>query len=76
VIRFRIGGRTILFNILSLCKHHHRVKHMPGWDLKLDPDGTAHWTTPAGETYTTYPPWPGDDDAPDFASLEPESDAA
>jgi hypothetical protein len=49
-----------------LCRHHHRVKHLPGWDLHLDPDGTATWTTPHGQTYRTEPPLP-DPEPSDFA---------
>ncbi|MGQ0845041.1 MAG: DUF222 domain-containing protein [Sporichthyaceae bacterium] len=55
-VEFRIGGRTIRINLSCLCKLHHQLKHLPGWKLVQDPDGTLTFTTPTGEIYRTRPP--------------------
>lgn len=38
---------------------HHLLKTFwagdRGWQLRLQPDGTAHWTDPEGHTHTTTP---------------------
>ena len=41
--------------VLLCCKHHHRV-HLPGWHIKLRPDGTVEVTNPDGLTTTSDPP--------------------
>ncbi len=50
------GGPTNEHNLTALCKHHHRIKHMPGWSYTLEPDGTVIWTTPSKHRYKTKPP--------------------
>jgi hypothetical protein len=37
------------------CAHHHHTKHDPKYQVDRDADGTLHWTTPTGRTYTTRP---------------------
>jgi hypothetical protein len=49
------GGPTTAGNLACLCRHHHRLKHSPGWSLTGEPDGTLHWTTPTGHRFTTSP---------------------
>ncbi|MEO8107702.1 MAG: DUF222 domain-containing protein [Actinomycetes bacterium] len=49
------AGDTSATNLAVLCRHHHRLKHSPGWHADLEPDGVMRWTTPAGQTVTTYP---------------------
>ena len=49
------GGRTCLCNGGPKCRHDHRLKQHPKWKVDQLPDGTVHWTTPAGRTYTTEP---------------------
>ena len=48
-------GKTTASNLAVLCRHHHRLRHSPGWHAELDPDGVMRWTTPSGETVVTYP---------------------
>ncbi|MGK9148013.1 HNH endonuclease, partial [Plantibacter flavus] len=48
-------GTTSLDNLASLCRHHHRLKHHPGWQLQQHPGSTLHWTTPDGRRHTTMP---------------------
>ena len=50
------GGPTNMGNLVLLCcNHHHRV-HLPGWHIKLRPDGTVEVTNPDGLTTTSDPP--------------------
>lgn len=58
-------GQTTAGNLAVLCRHHHRLKHSPGWSVELDSDGVMEWTSPAGKTFRSEP-WtyvePGDVD--------------
>jgi hypothetical protein len=49
------GGPTTAWNLASLCKHHHRVKHNAGWTLTMTRSGVCTWTDPHGRQYATYP---------------------
>lgn len=53
-IRFP-DGPTSCANLCCLCRRHHRLKTKGGWLVKLDPDGTATWTSPTGRVYVTTP---------------------
>ena len=37
------------------CRHEHRLKQDPRWNVDQLPDNTFQWTTPAGRQYTTEP---------------------
>jgi hypothetical protein len=52
---YEAGGRTCLCNGDPKCRHDHRVKQDPRWQVDHLPDGTVHWTTPAGRHYTKQP---------------------
>jgi hypothetical protein len=54
-IPYEAGGRTCLCNAGPKCRHDHRVKQHPRWNVDQLPDGTFRWTTPSGRTYTTEP---------------------
>jgi hypothetical protein len=61
-------GGTSAANLACLCRHHHRLKHSPGWRLSSASDGVLTWTTPTGHTFTSRP-WqyhdpPGELDPP------------
>ena len=57
VIAHARGGDTACENLCCLCRSHHRLKTFaPGWQFRMDPDGTLHVTTPSGITRTTRPP--------------------
>ena len=43
------------WNLVSLCKHHHRVKHNAGWALQMSREGRCVWTDPHGRQYATQP---------------------
>jgi hypothetical protein len=49
------AGATEAANLACLCRHHHRLKHSPGWRLKAGSNGQLRWTTPTGHTFTTEP---------------------
>jgi len=73
-IEFRIGGRTIRINVSLLCRRHHKIKHLPGWDLVQDPDGSGILTfrTPSGQTFRTRPPDLLTGEDPDPEDLTPK----
>jgi uncharacterized protein DUF222 len=52
---YETGGRTCLCNGNPKCRHDHRVKQDPRWQVDQLPDGTIRWTTPAGRQYTKEP---------------------
>ncbi|WP_426738297.1 DUF222 domain-containing protein [Plantibacter sp. 2H11-2] len=49
------GGTTDVGNLACLCRHHHRMKHLPGWNLDHGPRGVLDWTTPDGKHHRTEP---------------------
>jgi hypothetical protein len=55
VIPYSAGGPTAIWNLASLCKHHHRVKHGAGWRLTMTRTGECTWTDPHGRQYATHP---------------------
>ena len=61
-------GQTTAGNLAALCRHHHRVKHSPGWSVVNRPDGVLEWTTPVGRRFTTEP-WTYSDPPADMAAL-------
>ncbi|ORB60091.1 HNH endonuclease, partial [Mycolicibacterium tusciae] len=48
-------GPTQASNLKVLCRQHHLLKTFWGWHDLQHPDGTVQWTSPDGQTYTTYP---------------------
>jgi hypothetical protein len=49
------GGRTCRCNLGPLCRAHHILKQLLGWQLSQPRPGIFQWTTPAGCTYTVGP---------------------
>jgi hypothetical protein len=49
------GGRTCSCDLGALCRVHHQLKQLPGWQLSQDAEGYFTWTTPAGLTYRKEP---------------------
>jgi Domain of unknown function (DUF222)/HNH endonuclease len=72
------GGPTTPDNLQPLCPRHHHLKHDTPWHVTRTPDGTTHWQSPSGHTYsrppddlprdttTTDPPPPQTKDPPPF----------
>lgn len=51
VIPWQQGGETDLDNLTSLCRHHHVVTHLPGWEMFVhEATGEYAWRTPSGQT--------------------------
>ena len=55
VIPYSHGGPTAIWNLASLRKHHHRVKHNAVWTLTMTREGVCTWTDPHGRQYATHP---------------------
>jgi len=51
------SGLTRDDNGQGLCRRSHVIKHLPGWKVTAQPDGSIIWRTPAGHTYRS--PTPG-----------------
>jgi hypothetical protein len=49
------GGSTSAANLACLCRFVHRAKTHGHYQTRQDPDGTLHFTTALGRTYTTKP---------------------
>jgi hypothetical protein len=55
VVDFALGGTTTADNLICLCRKHHRLRHLGGWNAILGPGGTVTWTSPSGRVDTTHP---------------------
>jgi len=54
-VPYEAGGRSCLCNGGPKCRHDHRLKQQPGWNVDQLPDGTFRWTAPSGRSYDTEP---------------------
>src|ERR1017187_4053291 len=54
-IPYEAGGRTCLCNGGPKCRHEHRLKQHPGWNVEQITPGTFRWTAPSGRHYDTEP---------------------
>jgi hypothetical protein len=50
------GGPTRDNNGQGLCRRSHLIKHLPGWHVTTQTDGTICWRTPTGHTYQSRAP--------------------
>lgn len=50
------GGATSTQNLAYLCRGHHVMKHHGGWQVTQTDDGTLHWRSPTGRSYTDRQP--------------------
>jgi hypothetical protein len=48
-------GPTAAGNLAVLCRRHHRLKHSPGWEVQLEPDGHMTWISPGGRRFYSTP---------------------
>src|ERR1039457_5748532 len=54
-VPYEADGRTCLCNGGPKCRHEHRLKQHPGWNVEQITPGTFCWTAPSGRQYTTEP---------------------
>ncbi len=47
------GGLTSVGNLVPLCRHDHRIRHVAGWTHEPLPGGDHRWTSRLGRVYTT-----------------------
>lgn len=52
------GGLTVEWNLMCLCRTHHRLKTFSGWRYRLGPDGVLDITTETGRSVRTWPSGP------------------
>lgn len=48
-------GDTDECNLGPPCRHHHRLKQAPSWELTQPAPGVFRWKTPSGRVYDTGP---------------------
>ncbi len=50
------GGSTVLRNLASLCRRHHRLRTHGHWSLAITPEGVCTWLDQrTGQAHTTEP---------------------
>jgi hypothetical protein len=54
-VPFDKGGKTCSCNLGGLCRFHHQIKQLFGWELVQSTPGTFAWVTPSGRTYYIEP---------------------
>lgn len=56
IIHWIDQGDTLLFNLVLLCRTHHRVVHEAGWQLVGNPGGDLTFVRPNGTRIDAAPP--------------------
>jgi hypothetical protein len=54
-IPFHRGGATCPCNLSMLCRHHHKLKQTPGWQIHHIWPGVIFWIGPTGHWRITAP---------------------
>jgi hypothetical protein len=67
-------GPTSAANLAPLCRHHHRLKHAPGWRLDRRASGDYVWTSPAEIEYLSRPEPVVDPDPQPELDFDPDTD--
>ncbi len=52
---YEAGGRTCECNCGPKCRHHHRLKQDPKWQVEQPTPAVISWKTPSGRLYSTEP---------------------
>ena len=52
---YEAGGKTCLCNGGPKCRHEHRLKQHPRWNVEQITPGTFQWTAPSGRQYASEP---------------------
>lgn len=56
IVWFSRGGRTVIDNLVLLCRRHHRAVHEGGWKIEGDPAGELRFIRPNGQVLDNGPP--------------------
>ncbi len=59
IVDRQFGGETRAGNLVHLCRHHHRLKHMTRWTVRAtdrDPGCRVEWSSPTGHRRAQDPP--------------------
>lgn len=63
IVDRQFDGKTRAGNLVHLCRHHHRLKHMTRWTVRVpepDPEGDpavrVEWSSPTGHRRAQDPP--------------------
>ena len=59
IVDHQFGGKTRASNLVHLCRHHHRLKHMTRWTVRADKQDHARrveWSSPTGHVRGQDPP--------------------
>jgi hypothetical protein len=59
IVDRQFDGETRAGNLVHLCRHHHRLKHMTRWSIRMtdqDPGCRVEWTSPTGHRRAQDPP--------------------
>jgi len=59
IVDRQFGGQTRAGNLVHLCRHHHRLKHMTRWTVRAtdrDPGCRVEWSSPTGHRRAQDPP--------------------
>ena len=59
IVDRQFHGKTRAGNLVHLCRHHHRLKHMTRWTVKAAyraPGSRVEWSSPTGHTQAQQPP--------------------
>ncbi|MEH6821338.1 MAG: DUF222 domain-containing protein [Dietzia psychralcaliphila] len=70
------GGLTVEWNLICLCRTHHRLKTFSGWRYSVDPQGVVDIVTETGRTVRTWPSGPLARARKVEEAVEAESEAA
>jgi hypothetical protein len=55
IVWFSRGGRTVIENLVLLCRRHHRAVHEGGWSIEGDPAGELRFLRPDGRALDRRP---------------------
>ena len=58
IVYWSHGGRTDLDNLISVCRHHHRLVHEHGYLIAAKPGGSFTFYRPDGAALPLSPPLP------------------
>jgi hypothetical protein len=47
------GGATCVENLVPLCRHDHRLRHLGGWSHETLPEGDHRWVSRLGHVYAS-----------------------